>query len=65
VDAIAGVTLSDAVAQRDRYVLVLLAALDDVGGRVRRAAVDAFDTFVGELAVVEFGSEQERLDEEF
>ena len=65
MDAIAGVTLADAVAQRDRYVLVLIAALDDVDGRVRCTAVDAFDTFALGLAVVKLSSEQERLGEEF
>ena len=63
MDAITGVTLADAVAKRDRYVSALLAALDDVDGRVRRAAVDAFDTFAVGLAVVKLGSEQERIGE--
>ncbi|OTF00909.1 hypothetical protein [Halorubrum sp. SD612] len=50
--------------QRERYVSLLLAALDDPDGRVRIAAADAFDLLAVGLGTADLSDERDRIAEE-
>jgi len=52
---------TDVAAQRDRYVAFLLDALDDLDGRVRTAAADAFDLFAVGLGMADLADERDRI----
>ena len=54
-------TIDDTAAYRERYVDLLLNALDDEDGRVRSAAADASDLLGVELNLAALEAEQERV----
>ena len=52
---------TDVAAQRDRYVAVLLNALDNPDGRVRIAAADAFNLLAVGLGMADLDDERARI----
>lgn len=60
-DTIDGVSIDDTAAYRERYVTLLLDALDDEDGRVRSAAADAFTPLGTGLNLAGLEAEQERV----